>query len=442
MAFLHNDPARAREHILICAAHQFEQGDLLHWWHPPSDRGVRTRCSDDFLWLPYTVCQYISATGDDAILSEEIPYLSAPPLAAEEEDRYSGFESTADRFSLLDHCERALERGFAHGRHGLPLIGAGDWNDGMDRVGDEGRGESVWLAWFVIVTANAFAALNRVIGHSQMAENWEQRARNLLQITEDSGWDGKWYRRAFDDDGHPWGSSTNMECQIDSISQSWALFAGADGERTHSALDAAYRKLVDEEHQIARLLWPPFDQTPRDPGYIKAYPPGIRENGGQYSHAAAWLGIALARSGQKDKAKHVFDMLSPVRRSLDPQQAERYRTEPYAMAADIGGVPPHEGRGGWTWYTGAAAWTWRLAVEEILGLKQKNGKLFVDPALPGDWGEYSAIVRQARGSISLSVKTATGGAGKPVIKVEGKTQKDMIFIFPTDGSERKVEIII
>src|SRR5690554_5670959 len=442
LAFLHCDPKRARAHILDCAAHQFEEGDVLHWWHPPSDRGVRTRCSDDLVWLALATCQYVEVTGDDTILQEKVPYLRAPELAPEEEDRYSEFERTQESYSIFDHCQRALERGYTSGQNGLPLIGAGDWNDGMDRVGDEGRGESIWLGWFVIVTANAFAALSRRTGQDRVAEYWSARAGDMLNAVEECGWDGGWYRRAFDDDGHPWGSSINLECQIDSISQSWSVFAGANAERSKTALDAAWRELIDEKHNIARLLWPPFDKAPRDPGYIKAYPPGIRENGGQYTHAATWFGIALARSGEPDKAMAVFNMLNPVSRVDNLEQAEAYLVEPYVVAADIASGEVHGGRGGWSWYTGAAAWTWRFAVEDILGLKLKDDKLEIGPVVPTYWEGYSATIRQPNGSISLIVKRGEEMAGAPRYSVDGKSQSKGLIEFPKDGSERIVEVII
>jgi cyclic beta-1,2-glucan synthetase len=443
LALLRAAPARARAHILEAAAHQFEEGDVLHWWHPPSGRGVRTRCSDDMLWLPYVVAEYVTSTGDDSILSEQVPFLRADLLRRDEHDRYAQYEPAPGLAPLVEHCRRALERGSTYGRHGLPLMGDGDWNDGMNRVGSQGRGESVWLAWFLFATIHRFAGLCERANDTVEANKWRSRAELLRAKTEACAWDGGWYLRAFHDDGSLVGSAKARECSIDSIAQSWAVLSGAgDREKARIAMHAADERLVLEQERLVLLLRPPFDTTKHDPGYIRAYPPGIRENGGQYTHAATWLGWAYADLGDGAHAERIFRLLNPVLRARTREDAERYLVEPYVLAGDVYSRPPWVGRGGWTWYTGAAAWAYRLGVEAILGLRSENGQLRVDPCVPPSWKGFEAWIRHGMGAIHVVVENPDAVSGGVMeVTLDGtRLDSNRIVVDPSEKGQHEVRV--
>jgi cyclic beta-1,2-glucan synthetase len=441
MALFYSAPHLAREHILLSATRQFLEGDVQHWWHTDTGSGVRTRCSDDLVWLPYVVARYVEVTGDSGILDEQVHFIEGPTLQPAEQEALFVPSISPQAAPLWEHCRRALERASNVGAHGIPIIGSGDWNDGMNRVGVEGKGESVWLAWFLGTVLKMFAPIMEQRDPG-VAATWRDRAASLAKAAEQSCWDGEWYLRAFFDNGVSLGSKTSPEAQIDSLPQSWAVISeAADPKRARQALESAQRMLVRERDRLVLLFTPPFDYSEPNPGYIMGYPPGIRENGGQYTHGSLWMAMAWARLREGANAVKLLQLMNPVECSRDPERAARYGGEPYVVAADVYSAADKTGHCGWTWYTGSAGWMYRIWLEEVLGFRLRGETLTIDPVIPDDWPGFEITYRYRSSVYEIAIKK-NGDISSSRAEQDGRVLEGGIIHLTDDGQTHHVEVAV
>ena len=436
LALKYINPNLLKKQILKHSEHQFTEGDVEHWWHEEIQRGIRTKFSDDLLWLVYLTCEYIEFTGDYSILEEKTSYLTGKMLEENEDERYDKYQQTQEKESIYQHCIKAIERSLNFGENGLPKIGSGDWNDGFSTVGNKGKGESVWLGFFLYNVLDRFIPICQLKNDTELIQRYEQIKANLKKALNTKGWDGRWYKRAFMDDGNILGSMENEECRIDSIAQSWSTISNAgDNDKKYISMDSLENHLIDKENGIIKLLDPPFDKSKLEPGYIKAYLPGVRENGGQYTHAAIWVIIAEAMLGFGDKATELYRMINPIEHARTKEASNKYKVEPYVIPADIYGCSNLAGRGGWTWYTGSSSWYYKAGIEYILGLKVRNRFLSIEPCIPKDWKEYSIRYKWKNSIYNIKVKNPNGknnGVEKIIlngIEVKNKIQLEDVGIF-------------